>query len=1145
MPAGESVTGWPLTFRHAANLCHRFAGVWHVSGSFATVFSSVLFLGVVLVRKPERRERVASGPLASLLRCDQIVSVQVFPINRSDWVGEVNSLQRHPLPTPRQSPTPGCVRMSIVLALRQDGVNCLVAFRSGGQCQPPSPTPASLPYPAPLTRVMCLGPFTHLPSIQSHIERDADSQARLKCLNYSNHVCFYDGVPATASTQALAAINTAVPKIRRAAVAERLARSPPTKANRVQFPSGSPDFLKCESCRTMPLFGGSSRGSPASPAPHSGAARHSPQSPSSALETSLLRAAQISSLQFRGAGLKSDRDAGRLAGAPGGVAQAKRGLFPRSMRARRAYTYTYTYTYATASLPPRPAAQRHLRLACPTLVDPRTSAAIVVDVPLFSCAYRHSHDHFLCMDARNYIQKQKLSYRILHRLKRFSTLRDKPVASGNTEAYSPEILRHACTIVAVRRARRRSQLGVAVPSVLRAAVWRRSRGPTPTRVLVRRRSPACGRRSRRPRRATLTVTAGTTAASTRPRRLRRRPPARRQPRTRPDTMPDRLRASSKYRTHFPPTQGPLWLDYSPPTCEACENRAGRQVFWGISRFPHPCILALIYTHLASPPSALKTSKIRPNFFTHSLILHSFPASVCTASHNEELERVDCKGGGGAPSTFETSLCCGKETPPPLRGVIILRVRTPNVSWIRPPRRAGRGATRVAGDVTSRGHDCKEAQRSWRRSDATRARVKARDARCRGVGTSSARPPHLTTLSTTVRGATLPLPSDNSPSLTGYVSRTYYGAKTLVLRGATVADQLVCSPPTKAIRAQFPAGSLRIFCIWGSLVYPALLYRRCSILTSITLIGSQDLDLLGAAVVQRLGRSPPTKPDLVRFSVISLRIFALHCKKSWENYLTSEIVLLIGWLSRGSPVSSPYIPRLLHTHLATPSSALKRLRSPLFGCQGLVLDIESQCDDSRKISIFQAKERHIPRSMEGEMVGNPMLDFHTVSEYLRIQTCNKRPFHELQPHMPNRMTPLFSEVSEGFSNHRLLTYFPASSSANREFSAACTPRERQSDTKPISRDSCSQWERLHQRNRCTFSSTYPCILRDISIPAADTQQDQCFVAGIQLNSSEVAWRFPWMWACSRLREALVHGVVSDWLPPVAKGSLLASKYVTRR
>ncbi|KAJ8869388.1 hypothetical protein PR048_030964 [Dryococelus australis] len=44
-------------------------------------------------------------------------------------------------------------------------------------------------------------------------------------------------------------------------------RSPPAKANRAQYPAGSPDFRKRESCWTMPLVGGSSRGSLASPAP--------------------------------------------------------------------------------------------------------------------------------------------------------------------------------------------------------------------------------------------------------------------------------------------------------------------------------------------------------------------------------------------------------------------------------------------------------------------------------------------------------------------------------------------------------------------------------------------------------------------------------------------------------------------------------------------------------------------------------------------------------------------------------------------------------------------------------------------------------------------------------------------------------------
>ncbi|KAJ8872515.1 hypothetical protein PR048_026121 [Dryococelus australis] len=48
------------------------------------------------------------------------------------------------------------------------------------------------------------------------------------------------------------------------AVTERLTRSHPTKANRVQSPAGSPDFRMWESCRTMALVGESSRGSPVS-----------------------------------------------------------------------------------------------------------------------------------------------------------------------------------------------------------------------------------------------------------------------------------------------------------------------------------------------------------------------------------------------------------------------------------------------------------------------------------------------------------------------------------------------------------------------------------------------------------------------------------------------------------------------------------------------------------------------------------------------------------------------------------------------------------------------------------------------------------------------------------------------------------------
>ncbi|KAJ8870148.1 hypothetical protein PR048_029160 [Dryococelus australis] len=77
-----------------------------------------------------------------------------------------------------------------------------------------------------------------------------------------------------------------------AAVAERLARLPSTKANRAQYPAGSSDFRKWESCRTMPSIGGFSRGYPVSPAP---SFRRCSIFTSITLKTSLLRAAQISS----------------------------------------------------------------------------------------------------------------------------------------------------------------------------------------------------------------------------------------------------------------------------------------------------------------------------------------------------------------------------------------------------------------------------------------------------------------------------------------------------------------------------------------------------------------------------------------------------------------------------------------------------------------------------------------------------------------------------------------------------------------------------------------------------------------------------------------------------------------------------------
>ncbi|KAJ8897436.1 hypothetical protein PR048_002782 [Dryococelus australis] len=92
--------------------------------------------------------------------------------------------------------------------------------------------------------------------------------------------------------------NKVRPNHKGAAVAERLAHFPPTKANRVKYPVGSlPDFRTWELCWTMSLLGGFSRVSPVSPA--LSLRRCSILTSITlirAFKTSLLRAAQISSL---------------------------------------------------------------------------------------------------------------------------------------------------------------------------------------------------------------------------------------------------------------------------------------------------------------------------------------------------------------------------------------------------------------------------------------------------------------------------------------------------------------------------------------------------------------------------------------------------------------------------------------------------------------------------------------------------------------------------------------------------------------------------------------------------------------------------------------------------------------------------------
>ncbi|KAJ8871085.1 hypothetical protein PR048_027389 [Dryococelus australis] len=78
------------------------------------------------------------------------------------------------------------------------------------------------------------------------------------------------GPPECESKQQWRHTKTKVPLEGGATVAERLVCSPPSKANRVQSPVGSPNFRNWGSCRTMPLVGGFSRGSPKEGRPSKG-----------------------------------------------------------------------------------------------------------------------------------------------------------------------------------------------------------------------------------------------------------------------------------------------------------------------------------------------------------------------------------------------------------------------------------------------------------------------------------------------------------------------------------------------------------------------------------------------------------------------------------------------------------------------------------------------------------------------------------------------------------------------------------------------------------------------------------------------------------------------------------------------------------
>ncbi|KAJ8868391.1 hypothetical protein PR048_029907 [Dryococelus australis] len=173
--------------------------------------------------------------------------------NRRNWRFEISIRDQLPLST----------------NIRVDPVSEIGSFDLGSGKMLVLPDIRDIPFHPPLHS----GAAPYSPRFTLTGSQDID----VKSLSKTVHIrlpgvvaCCYPGDIATLVSPALRAICHACARlhyIRGAAVAERLARSPPTKANRAQYPAGSPDFRKWESCRTMPLVGGFSRGYPVSPAP--------------------------------------------------------------------------------------------------------------------------------------------------------------------------------------------------------------------------------------------------------------------------------------------------------------------------------------------------------------------------------------------------------------------------------------------------------------------------------------------------------------------------------------------------------------------------------------------------------------------------------------------------------------------------------------------------------------------------------------------------------------------------------------------------------------------------------------------------------------------------------------------------------------
>ncbi|KAJ8874826.1 hypothetical protein PR048_022715 [Dryococelus australis] len=115
-------------------------------------------------------------------------------------------------------------------------------------------------------------------------------------------------------------------------------------------------------------------------------------------------------------------------------------------------------------------------------------------------------------------------------------------------------------------------------------------------------------------------------------------------------------------------------------------------------------------------------------------------------------------------------------------------------------------------------------------------------------------------------------------------------------GATVAERLACSPSTSAIWVRSPAGFSQVGIIQDYAVarrvfsgisrFPGLSFRCCAILASITLIGSQDLDMVAGLDVSLIAISLEMQPET---NEILMRRLKILTRLTWDS--NTELLVL--------------------------------------------------------------------------------------------------------------------------------------------------------------------------------------------------------------------------------------------------------------